>query len=139
MTYYNKKKTIAYMVEQLEEYDNPETDPRTPRLDEINKLQNMNDFELTDYLRDDDDIGDAFKDELIKELKAAKAPQSELKRVKEKSSFEVMNEFGVNNAEILREIAINNVNKQLDDIEEDIEDLRNDIEKTRSIPSRYFD
>ena len=43
------------------------------------------------------------------------------------------------NPETIQEIAINNVNEQLDAIEKNIEDLQKDIEETRNTPSRYFD
>ena len=139
MTYYKKKKMLAYMEGLLEEYFNPETDPRIPLLDEIDELENMDPYELIDRFIDDDVIGDAVKDKQIEELKAANAPQSELERVEEMSSFEVMDEFGLDKAETIQEIAINNVNAQLDAIEKNIEDLQKDIEETRNTPSRYFD
>ena len=94
---------------------------------------------MRDRFIDDDVIGDAVKDKQIEELKAANAPQSELERVEEMSSFEVMDEFGLDKAETIQEIAINNVNAQLDAIEKNIEDLQKDIEETRNTPSRYFD
>ena len=139
MTYYKKKKMLAYMEGLLEEYFNPETDPRIPLLDEIDKLENMCPYELIEHFIDDDVIGDAIKDNQIEELKAANAPQSELERVEEMSSFEVIDNFGLDKAETIREIAINNVNAQLDAIEKNIEDLQKDIEETRNTPSRYFD
>lgn len=139
MTYYKKKKMLAYMEGLLEEYLNPETDPRIPLLDEIDELENMDPYELRERFIDDDVIGDAVKDKQIEELKAAKAPQSELERVEEMSSFEVMDKFGLDKAESIQEIAINNVNAQLDAIEKNIEDLQKDIEETRNTPSRYFD
>lgn len=145
MTYYNKKKLLSYMEEQLEEYYNPETDPRIPLLDKIDKLKNMDPNELRDILElrdlfiDDDVIGDEVKDIVIKELKAANAPQSELERVEEMNPFEVMDVFGLDKAETIQEIAINNVNKQLDTIEKNIEDLQEDIEEIRNTPSKYFD
>ena len=37
MTYYKKKKMLSYMEGLLEEYYNPETDPRIPLLDEIER------------------------------------------------------------------------------------------------------
>lgn len=139
MTYYNKKKMLSYMEGQLEEYYNPETDPRIPLLDKIDKLENMDPYELRDIFIYDDVIGDAVKDILIEELKAANAPQSELERVEEMNSFVVMDVFGLDKAETIQEIAINNVNEQLDAIEKNIEDLQKDIEEIRNTPSRYFD
>ncbi len=139
MTYYKKKKMLSYMEGLLEEYFNPETDPRIPLLDEIDELENMVPYELRERFIDDDVIGDAVKDKQIEELKATNAPQSELERVEEMSSFEVMDEFGLDKAETIQEIAINNVNAQLNAIEKNIEDLQKDIEETRNTPSRYFD
>lgn len=139
MTYYNKKKMLSYMEGQLEEYYNPETDPRIPLLDKIDKLENMDPYELRDIFIYDDVIGDAVKDILIEELKAANAPQSELERVEEMNSFVVMDVFGLDKAESIQEIAINNVNEQLDAIEKNIEDLQEDIEEIRNTPSKYFD
>lgn len=130
---------LSYMEGQLEEYYNPETDPRIPLLDKIDKLENMDPYELRDIFIYDDVIGDAVKDILIEELKAANAPQSELERVEEMNSFVVMDVFGLDKAETIQEIAINNVNEQLDAIEKNIEDLQKDIEEIRNTPSRYFD
>ena len=130
---------LSYMEGLLEEYFNPETDPRIPLLDEIDELENMVPYELRERFIDDDVIGDAVKDKQIEELKATNAPQSELERVEEMSSFEVMDEFGLDKAETIQEIAINNVNAQLNAIEKNIEDLQKDIEETRNTPSRYFD
>lgn len=139
MTYYKKKKMLSYMEGLLEEYFNPETDPRIPLLDEIDELENMDPYELRERFIDDDVIGNAVKEKQIEELKVANAPQSELERVEEMSSFEVMDEFGLDKTETIQEIAINNVNTQLDAIEKNIEDLQKDIEETRNTPSRYFD
>lgn len=139
MSNYKKNKLLSFLNQQVDEYFNPETDPRTPLYNEKAKLENMDGIELMEHFREDDDSGDAVKAEVLKKLEEAEAPQDEIDRVEDMTPSEVLSEFGIDNIETIRQNAINNVETQIDAAEENLRHLQEEIETVENTPSRYFD
>lgn len=139
MSNYKKNKLLSGLYQQVEEYFNPETDPITPLYNEKEKLENMDEIELMERFREDDDSGDAVRTEVLKKLEEAGAPQGEIDRVEDMTPREVLSEFGEDNIETIRQNAINNVETQIDAAEENLRHLQEEIETVENTPPRYFE
>lgn len=139
MSNYKKNKLLSDLNQQVDEYFNPETDPITPLYNEKAKLENMDEIELMVHFREDDDSGDAVKDEVLKKLEEAGAPQEEIDRVEDMTPYEVLSEFGIDNIETIRQNAIKKVETQIDAAEENLRHLQEEIKRVENTPSRYFE
>ena len=138
MSNYQKKKLMSDTQQQIDEYNDPETDPRTPLINEIEELQDMDKFELMNRFEDDEDSGFAVKDKVLEDLKKAGATQDEIDRVDGMTPYEVLSEFGEANTETIRQNAINNIENQIRIIDENYEYLQAERERINSTPAKYF-
>lgn len=138
MSNYQKKKLISDMQQRIDEYNDPETDPRTRLYDAIEELEDMDKFDLMNRFDGDEDSGFAVKDKVLEDLKKAGATQDEIDRVDGMTPDEALSEFGDANAETIRQNAINNIKNQISIIDEKYRYLQGEFEEIKRTPAKYF-
>ena len=138
MSNYQKKKLISDMQQRIDEYNDPETDPRTRLYDAIEELEDMDKFDLMNRIDGDEDSGFAVKDKVLEDLKKAGATQDEIDRVDGMTPDEALSEFGDANAETIRQNAINNIKNQISIIDEKYRYLQGEFEEIKRTPAKYF-
>ena len=138
MSNYQKKKLISDMQQRIDEYNDPETDPRTRLYDAIEELEDMDKFDLMNRFDGDEDSGFAVKDKVLEDLKKAGATQDEIDRVDGMTPDEALSEFGDANAETIRQNAINNIKNQISIIDEKYRYLQGELEEIKRTPAKYF-
>ena len=138
MSYYEKNKLISVIQQQIDVYNDPETDPRIPLYDAIEELKDMDKFDLIYRFDEDDDSGFAVKEKVMEDLKKAGATQDEIDRVDGMTPDEALSEFGDAYAETIRQNAINNINNQIHIINEKCRYLQDELERIKNTPAKYF-
>ena len=126
------------MQQRIDEYNDPETDPRTRLYDAIEELEDMDKFDLMNRFDGDEDSGFAVKDKVLEDLKKAGATQDEIDRVDGMTPDEDLSEFGDANAETIRQNAINNIKNQISIIDEKYRYLQGEFEEIKRTPAKYF-
>ena len=126
------------MQQRIDEYNDPETDPRTRLYDAIEELEDMDKFDLMNRIDGDEDSGFAVKDKVLEDLKKAGATQDEIDRVDGMTPDEALSEFGDANAETIRQNAINNIKNQISIIDEKYRYLQGEFEEIKRTPAKYF-
>lgn len=126
------------MQQRIDEYNDPETDPRTRLYDAIEELEDMDKFDLMNRFDGDEDSGFAVKDKVLEDLKKAGATQDEIDRVDGMTPDEALSEFGDANAETIRQNAINNIKNQISIIDEKYRYLQGEFEEIKRTPAKYF-
>lgn len=130
---------IENLEQQIEELLDPDTDPRVPLEDQIGEIEEMDTDELMDNFSDNDNCGFAVMKQVVKEMEKAGAPQEKIDEVRDMNPGEVMEKYGEDRAETVRNAAIGELADRIEELDKRLEDLNKELEEAEKTPDHYFE
>lgn len=134
-----KQLCIENLEQQIEELLDPDTDPRVPLDKKIGVIEEMDDDELMDNFSDNDNCGFAVMEQVVKEMEQAGAPQEKIDEVKDMNPGEVMEKYGKDRTETVRNAAISELADRIEEYDKRLECLNKDLEEAENTPDDYFE
>ncbi len=134
-----KQLYIENLEQQIEEFLDPDTDPRAPLEDQIGEIEEMNEDELMDKFRDNDNCGFAVMDQVVQEMKMAGVPQEKIDEVRDMNPEEVMEKYGEDRAETVRNAAISELADRIEELDKHLEGLNKDLGEAEENPDDWYE